>query len=237
MSDANSRQRAEREASHQRTRPQEVRLGSAQSSGTLLEVDYDGAVWIGGIRYRPVNKTSTTIAESSELQLTTRDHGEFFDWPQRNFDTILIASTGHSETALLSYPSELPFFLDSGSSSHISCFQSDFINLTKLSEPRRVSGVGNASVYALGVGTIELLLPETNARLRLLNALYVPSANARLVSISQLDRLGYSTTFCAGYCRLADDNNTVVAVCTLTSSNLYALRNAKTTSVEQLFRA
>ena len=237
MSDAITRQHAGREASHQRTRPQEVRLGSAQSSGTLLEVDYDGAVWIGGTGYRPVNKTSTTIAESSELQLTTPDHGEFFDWPQRTFDTILIASTSHSETALLSYPSELPFFLDSGSSSHISCFQSDFINLTKLSEPRRVSGVGNASVYALGVGTIELLLPETNARLRLLNALYVPNANARLVSISQLDRLGYSTTFCAGYCRLADDNNTVVAVCTLTSSNLYALRNAKTTSVEQLFRA
>lgn len=224
-------QRSTHEASRQRTRPQGKR--SAHSSGALFNFDDDGTLWIGGVRYR---RSDDISAEPPEPRSSTPDHGEF--GPQSNSDTppdtdtMPITSNARSETALLSHPSELPFFLDSGSSSHISCMKSDFVNLTQLTEPCRVSGVGNASVYAIGIGTIELLLPETNARLQLYNALYVPGANVRIVSVDQLDRLGYSMTFRAGRCQLADNNNTVVAVCRPGPSNLYALLNAQTANAD-----
>ncbi|KAH9166799.1 hypothetical protein EDB89DRAFT_1857052, partial [Lactarius sanguifluus] len=114
---------------------------------------------------------------------------------------MLIASIEH-DTALFSHPSTIPFFLDSGASSHISCLHSDFSAITQLSEPRKISGVGNASVYAVGVGTIDILLPGTNVRLQLHDILFAPDANVRLVSIHQLNHLGYTTVFSSGRCQL-----------------------------------
>ncbi|KAG2737898.1 hypothetical protein P692DRAFT_20760463, partial [Suillus brevipes Sb2] len=52
-------------------------------------------------------------------------------------------------------PSVVPFFLDSGASVHISNVESDFYTLRPI-PPRVVSGIGNSSIQAIGVGTIRL---------------------------------------------------------------------------------
>jgi hypothetical protein len=50
-------------------------------------------------------------------------------------------------------PSIIPFFLDSGTSVHISNTESDFFNLRPI-PPCTVSGVGGSSIQAIGVGTL-----------------------------------------------------------------------------------
>ncbi len=226
MFDAIMWQRAAWEASHQCTRPQGE--NSTQTSGAILKVDDDSSFWIGGVHYHSDSRISTTIAEMMEPAMP--DQGEFPDWVLGNSADVLldtnemfITSIDQPETALLSHPSGLPFFLDSGASSHISCISLDFTSLTMLDEPCKILGVGNASVYAVGVGSIELCLPETDAQLILQNALFMPEAGICLVSIHQLNQLGYTTVFCSGCCQLSNRKGKILADCASGPSNLYAL--------------
>ncbi|KIK33604.1 hypothetical protein CY34DRAFT_27017 [Suillus luteus UH-Slu-Lm8-n1] len=68
-------------------------------------------------------------------------------------------------------PSIVPFFLDSGASVHISNVEADFYTLRPI-PPRIVSGIGNSSIQAIGIGTIRLIrcAPPTDV-LRLLTPL------------------------------------------------------------------
>lgn len=140
---------------------------------------------------------------------------------------MLIASMYGVESALITNPVEIPFFLDLGASSHITCQSSDFSTIHKLSEPHKISGVGNTSVYTMGVGTVELILHITNAWLQLQNVLYVPKANIHLVSVHQLNQPGYSTTFSLGTCQLVDLDGALLANCSPGLSNLHTLPNAQ----------
>jgi hypothetical protein len=230
MHEAMDRQHAAHNALRPCAKPRDVGsgAGTTQLSSTLLKLDDDGSVWIAGTHYRPDSKVNAALADST---LPSSDLGDYSDWPPANSaDTLLdmsaILITSVDEVALLGHSSNPPFFLNSGASSHISCVQSDFTDLTHLAKPRRISGVGNASVFAVGVGTVDLILPQTDARLRLLDVLFAPSACVHLVSIHQLNSAGYITTFQSGRCHLADDNDATIADCAPGPSNLYALPDA-----------
>ncbi|PPQ88055.1 hypothetical protein CVT24_013339, partial [Panaeolus cyanescens] len=77
-----------------------------------------------------------------------------------------------------------PFIADSGASVHISPYRSDFDSITPLS-PRSVKGIGGINLQALGTGNITLNT-SPSASITLHNALYVPSAGIRLVSMKRL---------------------------------------------------
>jgi hypothetical protein len=220
MYEAITHQCADCEASRLRTRE-----GSAPPSYAPPKTTNE--VYVGGVRYLPAPDSGTTaaIAKSSELHQTSADA----EWPPNNSvdtfldtDAMLIASVDQPMTALIKVPTELPFFLDSGASNHITCLHSDFSSFSQLREPQKISGVGNASVFAVGVGTVDLFLPGSSTRLQLLHTLYVPEASVRLVSIHQLTQLGYTATFHTDHCHLSK-NDDLVAICTPGASNLYAL--------------
>src|SRR6266702_1721885 len=231
MQDAVNCQCIIRETQRQHVRPREE--GNTLSNGTLLKLGDDSSVWIAGIRYRPDNKISTALADT-EVLIFSPDLDEYPDWPADSSadtlldtNTILIASIDYPNVALLSHPTDLPFFLDSGTSSHISCIRSDFTTLQKLNELRKISGVGNASVFAVGVSTIVLRLPLTNTQLQLHNVLFAPEACVCLISIHQLNKDCYVTVFQSSQCKLTDSTSTMLADCTPNSSNLYALPDTR----------
>ena len=234
MHDAINRQRIARESFRQRARPREE--GSTSTSSAPLKLDDDGSIWIAGVRYRPENKISAAMA-NSEVPTPNPDLEEYSEWPGDGYtdtfldtNAILIASIDSpdvTDVALFSHPADPPFFLDSGASSHISCIRSDFTSMKSLNEPRKISGVGNASVSAVGVGTVILLLPQTNAQLRLHNVLFAPEACVRLISIHQLNNDGYVTTFQSNRCKLTDTSGITVADCAPNPSNLYSLPAAR----------
>ncbi len=86
----------------------------------------------------------------------------------------------------------------------------------------------------MGVSTIELLLPETNAQLMLQNVLFAPKASVHLISIHQLNQLSYTTVFHSGCCQLTNKEGAILANYTPGPSNLYALPSTPQPSTTQI---
>ena len=126
-----------------------------------------------------------------EAAMTAADLGEYADWTISNNDlnwgngelldtaTFLLAATNTSLPA----HKDLLLYLDSGASTHISCIHSDFTTFHSI-ERWTITGVGNSSVSTIGLGAIEILIPETFVCLTLQNVLYVPDASVCLILIS-----------------------------------------------------
>ena len=144
-SDAIARQHAARDTLHG-TRPS----SSSGPNNPFLKVDNDGTVWISGVKYQPAPEPARASIAEVELEaaMTAADQGEYSDWATNNND----ASWGNNElldtvkflmaTTNLSLPAhkDLPLYLDSGASTHISCMRSDF-SAFKSIEPRTITGV------------------------------------------------------------------------------------------------
>jgi transposase InsO family protein len=86
----------------------------------------------------------------------------------------------------------MPWCADSGCTTHVSPVRSDFTDLVPIN--RRVRGVGGQCLAATGSGTIHVRCGK-GRKLILRNALYVPEATLRLMSIVRLDNDGFQATF------------------------------------------
>lgn len=123
---------------------------------------------------------------------------EFDAWialeEEHNIDSATDLKTnadGYKATATLTKDHKLaltsePFYLDSGTMTHISPNQSDFISLTPI-PVRQIRGVGGASIAAIGIGTIRVHVTG-GMYIDLENALYIPKSTVRLLSISKMTR-------------------------------------------------
>jgi transposase InsO family protein len=225
--DAVARQRALRDIPRSRPSPPSTLVPPPHP---YVKIDPDGTVWVNGVRYnRPGEPEKASVAKVEvEATMTAADQEEYANWAVNNNSgwgnddlldtaTFLLAAT---DTAMLAQ-GDPPLYLDSGASTHISCIRSDFIDLVDI-DPRTITGVGNSSVSAIGLGTVEISLPETPARITLRKVLYAPTAGVRLISISRLDDSGYRLSFSEGRCAIFDRaSNKKLAECARNSSNLY----------------
>jgi transposase InsO family protein len=103
-----------------------------------------------------------------------------------------------------------PFILDSGATCHISPNHADFKRLSPI-PPHPVKGLGSTCVYAIGMGDIELSL-DTNHRVVLRNALFIPSSTVRLISVLSINRDdGYFCHFGSDNCWITDKDGATIA--------------------------
>ena len=79
---------------------------------------------------------------------------------------------------------DLPFYIDSGATVHISPEKLDFITLRPIAACS-VKGVGGSSITAIGLGDIKLRI-VCGAHIILQNVLFIPNATVRLISVSML---------------------------------------------------
>ena len=227
-SDAIARQRAARDSPRGPRPP-----SSSGPTNPFLKVDNDGTVWISGVKYQPASEPAkASIAEVNvEAAMTAADQGEYSDWASNNNDpnwgnnefldtaTFLLAATNPTLPA----HKDMPLYLDSGASTHISCIRSDFSTFRSI-EPRMITGVGNSSVSAIGMGTVVIRIPETSACLTLQNVLFAPDAGVRLITISRLDDSGHQLSFAGGRCIVHErSSGRKLAECARNSSHLYVL--------------
>src|SRR5216684_1551612 len=121
-------------------------------------------------------------------------------------------------------PNKMPFILDTGASCHISPILSDFKNFHPI-EPHPISGLGNLSVLATGVGTIVLTSPS--GVLTLNNAFFVPTSAIRLISVFTLNKdNNYGSYFDPRSCLITDKQGNIVAQSTaIIRRRLYILSN------------
>jgi hypothetical protein len=119
---------------------------------------------------------------------------------------------------------DLPFYVDTGATVHISPERSDFLTLRPISA-RAVKGVGGSSITAIGIGDIKLRI-ACGAHIILQNALYIPNATVRLISVSTLARNNKAVAhFDENSCWITNKStNAVIAHgALLANKNLYSL--------------
>ena len=105
-------------------------------------------------------------------------------------------------------PSIIPFIIDTGATCHISPFRSDFASLTPISA-HPVKGLGTASLNAVSMGTIEIRTASSSI-LSLHNALYVPDASVRLISVFLLGDCNTHFYPKQGFCLICDKENNII---------------------------
>ena len=114
----------------------------------------------------------------------------------------------------------LPYYFDSGATSHCSPNRDDFSDIRSI-PPREIRGINGSSISAVAVGTIKLRCGK-GRRLHLRDALYIPDAQLRLISIGKLGDMGLLATFTAKKCSIIQGSRTI-AQGTRTGNGLYHL--------------
>ena len=127
-----------------------------------------------------------------------------------------------SEVNLTSVPAHT-WWLDSGATTHISVSMQGCLSCRKPSDGERYIYVGDGKpVEVEAIGTFRLLL-RTGFYLDLIETFVVPSFRRNLISISALDKFGYSCSFGNGKFSLFQNSNMVGTGSLLGCDNLYVL--------------
>lgn len=117
------------------------------------------------------------------------------------------------------------WFLDSGCSNHLTHDKSNFQSYSDIAHGSRTSvEVGNGDkALVMGKGTVHLsiLVNSASKACELYNVLYAPDLDYNLVSISSLDKKGFTTTFSNARCRIEHDGR-ILATGSM-FNNLYKL--------------
>jgi hypothetical protein len=115
---------------------------------------------------------------------------------------------------------EMPFLLDTRVTVHISPNAQDFHSLRKI-EPQAMHGLGGTSVTAIGIGDICLHISSTQITLH--NALLIPTATVRLISMRCLTLdSNFTTHFDGSSCWLTSLADHTIICGHLSSSKLYS---------------
>ena len=110
------------------------------------------------------------------------------------------------ETAAISLLDTL-FCFNTGATSHISPFKSDFIKFTSI-EPKEIHGVHGASIPALGIGVIKIQCGK-GRKFTLNYALYALQAALCLISVGRLGDKGCRIVFKVTHCWVLRNNKTL----------------------------
>ena len=144
-----------------------------------------------------------------DVPKTSLDWGAF-SHPVELVDCEAHAVTSVGSPALAKCLHDYPFLLDTRATCHISPEHSDFKTLRPI-PPYPVKGLGGTSVYAIGLGTIELVVSSGNL-IQLQNVLFVPASSVRLISVVTLNREGnYVSHFDSNSCWVTNQSGSILA--------------------------
>ncbi len=172
-------------------------------NGTVLYVNNSAPAPAPAVALPPPSAEFTGLlaepanAPSWATSLPPADHFEVFytsganasvDWSRFSTYTgdycVFPVAPHQSSSHLPQHDTAFPFIMDSGATTHISPSASDFVHVRPIT-PFPIRGFGSASVPAVGIGQVNLLLGNGKT-LHLDNVLLVPGSSVRLVSVSAI---------------------------------------------------
>ena len=100
---------------------------------------------------------------------------------------------------------------DSGCTKHISPYRDDFIDFTNI-PPKSFRAANKQTFSATGTGKLIVDLPKVIGRMKLelTDVQYSPEVTYTLVSVGNLDDLGFTVKFGGGMCEITDPNGHVI---------------------------
>ncbi|KAF5325778.1 hypothetical protein D9611_000914 [Ephemerocybe angulata] len=132
---------------------------------------------------------SSAFNLANDVPLNDTEKEEYDGWGATAFmveeEQDSYANVDEAKTAISAPTTTIvPFWLDSGATVHISPVCSDFDNLHVDAVPHSVRGFSGAPIMAHGIG--DITVQTQSGPITLKNALYIPEATARLVSIPSI---------------------------------------------------
>ncbi|HEV7736039.1 MAG TPA: DDE-type integrase/transposase/recombinase, partial [Chlamydiales bacterium] len=183
--------------------------------------------WIKGKEIQKKRKEKAYIAESEDsgsesaaifVEVTSKPC-EIRNTPRlNNKNDIEIVSATWEEPSV---NGEKPYNLDTAATSHCSPVKTDFVEYEPI-DPKPVKGVNGACIMAIGRGTIKIQLGK-GRKLKLTNALHVPDATLRLISIGKICDDGHKATFSKTRCHIYRNDGKIMADGTRKAKGLYTL--------------
>jgi len=167
---------------------------------------------------KPAANIATTGNESDEAHICISNE---------HIPTISGLSTTDDRTLALLDTN--PFFLDTGATTHISPDASDFTSLKTIS-PRSIKGMSGDAIAATGMGQIRLSLAN-GATLTLTDALHVPNAAVKLISVGRLCDTGHHAVFKTDTCDIITTSGQRIVSGTRHGVGLYALNSLNDTAL------
>ena len=136
----------------------------------------------------------------------TKDCDRFKEWCIKNGNDDLISIVDESFYAYFPLST---WWIDSCATVHVTNSPHGLSGARTIRRGTRKLRVANGvEAEVVAVGTLQLSL-HSGFTLRLLDVLYVPSIQRNLISVSKLDRDGYSCTFGNNRCVISCDGDTV----------------------------
>ena len=212
----------EARAARQKARDSQASKPRSQNSSALATSPSPNAssdsktVFVNGLPYVPDPSWTNSVPTSAHItEVPAPNDNNSYEYRVSiafSDDSFPISLSSNSAifSATASPPSPLlPFIIDTGATYHISPIASDFLSIQPI-QPHPIKGLGNLTVDAVGVGTIEIKTPTGSLTLK--NAFFVPQSHVRLLSAFLLEDTVYSSHFYPyqGLCFIADANNNIV---------------------------
>jgi hypothetical protein len=124
---------------------------------------------------------------------------------------LTCTSDFHSEAHAASNQSGI--IIDSGASHHFSPDRSKFLNYKEFINHEPIRGADGRTFHALGKGDVQIMLPNGNdksTRITLKEVYYSPIMAFTLISVSCVDRAGFSLSIKGGICEIRTATSKII---------------------------
>ena len=125
------------------------------------------------------------------------------------------------------------WFIDSGASAHFTNCKSDFICYKSMQEEMYVAVASETKYKIHGYGNIIIQQKPSGWRVELAQVFYVPDFRIKLLSVAELERLGWKITMYGGLCTLADGKSDNKLVAERNHENMYELNETNAASTHK----
>ena len=149
-------------------------------------------------------KTSANVAENKSAE---KDEPEDFAMLASTFpdDDTALTCTSDFQFEAHAASNQCGIIIDSGASRHFSPNHSKFLNYQEFINHEPIRAADGRTFHALGKGDIQIMLPNGNhksTRITLKEVYYSPIMAFTLISVSCVDRAGFSLLIKGGICEI-----------------------------------
>ncbi|PPR01457.1 hypothetical protein CVT24_001860 [Panaeolus cyanescens] len=181
---------------------------------------------------REIDDEDDEIPELEEIPVSDDEEDE--DMVTYCYDSRPITPTINAVTTTPANIDVQITLYDSGSTRHLSPYRDNFINFQTI-PPFSLRAANKGSFDATGIGEMVVNVPNgtDTSMIHLSNVLYSPEVGYNLISIGQLDEMGYTCTFRKGRCIIESPEGERVGEILRNTRGVYRVEEVMSTEDEE----
>ena len=165
--------------------------------------------------WKKITKSKKASANVAENKSANKDEPDNFAMLASIFpnDETALTCTSDFQSEAHAASSHSGIIIDSGASRHFSPDRSKFLNYQEFVNQEPIRAADGCTFHALGKGDIQIMLPNGNnksTRIMLKEVYYSPIMAFTLISVSCVDRAGFSLLIRGGICEIKTTASNII---------------------------